>query len=366
MKESPLADLSFFKFPDLSGNTVQNIVLLIFLLVLTVVGTVLIQRWAQNRNTRNSERAQFRRITGSRFGEGKVERLLERMISHSALGDSMDLVRDAAAYESAVVHLVAEGQAEDLEILAHLRKTFHINVMNPNMEIVSTRQLLRDVPVRVVIKTGQDKVDAYCTVIKIDELFLTLSLPAERDVEALLRSQPRAQLVYWREGEGESVFEIEVEPVTSEDMVLFRAAHVLRAEGFSHRKDFRISVDAPVHFTFITHDQLGQHKAGRDIGGAQAGEGHLVDISYGGASFVCAKQLEMRGLVQLKFPLRDTEARVVVEVAGADAIDGGQFQIRGYFRGLSGDMRAQLNHFIYREQTRRQQKNEVIHLAADA
>ena len=366
MNPSPLSDLSFFKFPALTGQVVQNIVLVLLLLALTVLVTVLVQRWAQERHTRSRERAHFRRLTGARSTDGAVEKLLKRLTAYAATKEPMDLMRDAAAFETAVVQVLAEGRPEDLPVLAHVRQVFHINVINPNLEVVSTRQLLRDLPVRIVTRDGDAVLDVYCTLLKVDEQMFTLALPPERDVEARLRQQPHVQLIYWRENEGETVFEVELEPVSTEDLVLFRAAHALRAEDFTQRKDFRISIDVPLHFTYITRDQLGLHQSGQEIGGAQSGEGHMVDLSYGGASFVCAGTMAPHGLVQLKFNLHDVAARVVLEVGSVSDQSGGQHLVRGYFRGLSGDMRAQLNHFIYREQMRRQRQKEVIRVAPGA
>ncbi|MBI3992964.1 MAG: PilZ domain-containing protein [Candidatus Lambdaproteobacteria bacterium] len=360
MNPSPLSDLSFFKFPEVTGQVVQNIVLVVLLLTLTVLVTVLVQRWLHERHTRTRERAHFRRLTGARSADGGVERLLQRLAAYSTYKEPMDLVRDAAAFETAVVQVLAEGRAEDLAGLARVRQMFHLNVINPNLEVVSTRQLLRDLPVRIVTRDGDAVLDVYCTLLKVDEQMFTLALPPERDVEQRLRTQPHVQLVYWRENEGETVFEVDLEPVSTEDLVLFRAAHALRAEDFSQRKDFRISIDVPLHYTYLTRDQLSLHRAGQDVGGAQAGEGHMVDLSYGGASFVCGSALTPHGLVQLKFSLREVEARVVLEVGSVSDQGGGQSLVRGYFRGLSGDMRSQLNHFIYREQMRRQRQQEVI------
>ena len=55
MKKSPLDDLSFFKFPEVTPEVVRNIVLLFVVIALAVVATLFAQRfiyWRQQRSAR--------------------------------------------------------------------------------------------------------------------------------------------------------------------------------------------------------------------------------------------------------------------------------------------------------------------------
>ena len=152
MEDSPLSDLSFFRFPELTGYTVTNIVALFFLLALAVIATVIVQRWMHRRSVLKEHREAFDHSADEGRLPASVREIMERLLKLSPHEDPFDLFRDAKAFEQAVQQYYDSGPEADFQAVASMRRVFHMNVMNPNLTLVSTRQLQADLPVRVILK----------------------------------------------------------------------------------------------------------------------------------------------------------------------------------------------------------------------
>lgn len=360
MDKPILSDLSFFRFPPVTGEVVRNIVLVVILMVMTILVTIVIQRWLQERHERRRERANFARLAGRYDGKRVVNDILEKLLAFSEYKDTMALVRDSMAFEQAVEHIVARHDPDDLEALALARRTFHLNVMNPNLKLVSTRQLLPDLPVRIVARVEDQLLDVYCALLRVDEEFLLLDLPQERELLDTLTEREQVQLMFWRDAEGETAFSIKLERVGTEQMTMLRARHALKTDAMAQRKDFRLTVQQPLRFTYLSARQLGQRKEKGATGEPLQGEGQLVNLSYGGASFLTTAPLEAGGIAQITFPVHQKGVRAMLEILQVDAGGDGRLLARGRFRSIPDEARGQLNNYLYREQVKRLRERQVI------
>jgi len=364
-KPSPLSDLSFFKFPELTPEVAQSIGWLFVLLALTVVGTVIVHNWLQQRSQVKEHRSSFERISHESRQPKYIREMLDRLVALSRAKDAFHLVRDALAFETAVERLY-EKTSEDalqgeMDIVARLRRIHHLNVMNPLLKLESTRQLLPDLPLRLIAKSGGETLDLYCTLLDVNEGFLLVDVPREADVQALLRENPRVQLVYWREQDGETVFRTLLEFVPSEAMPLVRAKHVFRSEDSSQRADFRLTVDFPLTWRYVEREKIGKIKtgAGQELAVRQ-GEGRMLDFSYGGAAFEAREPLAPGGLAQLQFAIHSTPAHMMLEVMAQSPAEGGVWVYRGRIRGMTQETRNRIFNYLSREHVARLREHEVI------
>jgi hypothetical protein len=362
----PLSDLSFFRFPELTGEVVRNIVLLILLLILTVLVTVAlqgrVQRWLQHR----SRRSRFAKAARGEHEDPQVRAVLRRLMRGAPVRDEFAFLHDAEAFETAAERLAAEGDDPELAALARLRRTHHLNVMNPELALVSTRQLLQDLPVRLLADIGPEKLDLYCALLRVDERWLLLDLPHEEEIFQLLRQHPQVLLLYWREREGEAVFRLVLEPMEEGPLVLFRARHALRDLDAAHRSAFRLSVDLPAEYQFLERSELSRLRKGGGERHARQGQARVIDLSYGGASVRVEEPLGERGLAQLAFELHGKPMRLMLEVLSSSPLPEGGHLVRGQFRGLGEEARVRLNNVLYREQIKRLRDKELLRIRPGA
>lgn len=361
MKPSPLSDLSFFRFPDLTQQIVAQIVVLLLLLVLLVLAAIVLQRLVFQKNAARRRRRMLEE--GSEVGRlaPPLREVLEKLAGFSAVGSAGKILHDPAAYEAAVAVLAERATAAELEALAKLRRAFHLNVMNPEVELLSTRQLLPDLSVRIVVGAGPDKLDLYCALLDVDERFLFFDMSYQEEVFGLLRASPAALLIYWREEGGETLFQVTLEPVPAPgEIPMFRARHALRAEDIAQRGEFRLSVDFPVRYQYLEQGALRQVRMGQ---GKEApprgGEGMLRDLSYGGAAFTAAGALPPGGFAQLQFQLQGNPCRIMVEPISNNPLPEGGVLVRGRMRGMPHEAKTLLYNFLSREQLRRLRQKEA-------
>ena len=362
MEKSPLSDLSFFKFPELTTDIVQNIVLVLLLMALTAVITVVLQRWMYNRHHRTEHiKKAYSRANAMHESD---QATLRTLLGHSPFHKIPDLLADSRAYESAVEVMVQGASAEGLASLAQLRRDLRRHVMNPQEELVSTRQLLAELPLRLVTSVGTERLDLYCDLLEVDESRLVFDLFHNEEVFQVLRAHPEVHLIYWREGGEEVVFRVRLEQIEGAGGVpMFRAGHAMRDSVSGQRDEFRLSVDLPATIHYVPRDALAKG------GGAKAAkpreaEGRLLDISFGGASFVSERPMPPGGFAQLQFELHGHKLRTMVEVLstlGMGEGNYGGYLVRGRLRGLAGDARQRLNDYLTREQVRRLREKEAFH-----
>lgn len=360
-KPSPLSDLSFFRFPENTTETIASIIALFVLLGLTVLATVLIHRIIRDRHDVQYRRKDFDRVSSQGGMADNLKATLDDLVRLSPLRDGFDLVRDAMAYELAVARKVREDPQADLDALARLRRTHRLNVMNSNLTLVSTRQLLRDLPVRLIAKRGEECLDLYCALMDVNEGYLLIDVPPDKDIRATIQESEETQLIFWRDDLGETVFPIQLDVMPSGDVAFYRSSHVFRDEAAAARADFRLSVNFPLQYRYVERDKLGQAKAKRGAElGMLSGEGHLIDLSYGGAAFATADPLSQGGLAQLKFSIHDKGVHLMLEVLSHARLPDGRWRHHGQFRGMSAEVRTMVNHYISREQVVRLREKEAF------
>jgi hypothetical protein len=362
----PLSDLSFFRFPELTGEVVRDIALLLVLLALTVLVTVALQNRVQRWLNRRAGRSHLGRFFQEHRLDARARALFQRLMALAGARDEFAFVLDAEAYEHAAAQMAERGDEAELAELALLRRALHLNVMNAERPLVSTRQLLAELPVRLVAHIGPELLDLYCALLSVDERHLLIALPEQDEVSRLLAAHPDVFLIYWREREGEAVFRIRLEPYAGEGTPLFGAAHAFRDPGAQQRDDFRLTLDVPA-----TCQLVARPGAGRRAPGAAApppagpGEGRLLDLSYGGASLRVGEAPEPHALLQLGFDLHGRPLRLLLEVLSVTPEPEGRHLLRGRFRGLGEEARARLHASLYREQLRRLRDKALLHVRQD-
>ncbi len=367
MTDSPLSDLRFFRFPDLTTDVVRNIVLLVILLGLTVFFTILIQRKVASLSRKRSRRRTFDHFTSGHRMDRPLRELISRMVADAGKKDEFELINDSLAYESAVAELVETSDEEELIRLGNLRRTLHLNVMNPEVELVCTRQLLQDLPVRLLSTMEDGKLDLYCGLLAVSEDSLLIDLPYEEAIFTLLRQNPGVFLLFWREGEGETVFRINLDLDEEGAFPVISARHVFVDEELANRSSFRLSVDQPVTYRFMKRKDLFRRvEKPRTIESAWELEGRLVDLGYGGASLLTYQPLEEHGLAQVAVKLQGQTMRLMLEVLSQSPQGPGQFLTHGQFRGMDEDTRIRLNRILSREQIKRLRGKEQLHFKPGA
>ena len=204
--------------------------------------------------------------------------------------------------------------------------------------------------------------DLYCSLLDIDEQLLYFDLNYGEEVVQLLRAAPNVTLVFWREHDGETVFQLVLEPVPTEDAVpLFRAYHQFRAEGVAHRADFRLSVSMQAQFSYIERDAMRKIRNSiKDVSMPRTGKGKMLDLSFGGGSFYSARPLAPNGIAQLNFNIQRQPVRIMMEVRSNLLLDDGRYIVRGRWRGSQGEGRGMLNNYLSREQMKRLREKEAF------
>jgi hypothetical protein len=369
-KAWPLSDLSFFRFPEVTPDVVRNILLLLLLLAVTVLVTMLVQRWVMERAHRSEQKRTLGRRLREHRGDGAVQALLGRLVRASGLKDEYELSQDAVAFETAAEQLAGSASEAELGDLHRVRQLLHMNVMNPALALVSTRQLLPDLPVRLLANLGSEKLDLYCALVSVNEQSLLVNVPQQEEVFRLLCDHPEVFLLVWREKDGETAFRIRLEPVGEGALSLFRARHALR-DPEAQRATFRLLLDDPLEFTYLEREQMLARRKGVGSGpGAEPaqvvhGQGRLMDISYGGASFSVSQPLAEGGFAQLRFTLHEQPMRLMLQVLSCTGGERGSYLVRGRFRGQGEEVHIRLNHLLLREQIKRLREKEVIRVRAE-
>ena len=360
-KPHPLSDLSFFRFPETTMETAASIMILFFLLGLAVLLTVLVQRLIHERNALREHRNVFSRVSGESRMQNDVREALEQLVQLTRYKHGSDLIRDAEAYERAVHTKIAADPAADPGALAAIRRAFHLNVMNPDIQLVATRQLTQDLPIRLIAKDGDETLDIYCGLLEVNESYFLLDVPLQEDVRAFLAKRPETQMIFWREDLGETVFPIELGITGSGDLTFFRAEHVFRSEDASARSDFRLTLDFPLTYRYMEREKLAKLKSKPDQDhGLRTGEGHLIDMSYGGAAFATKESLPLRGLAQLHFTIHDQPVHMMLEVISHAHMQDGRWRHHGQFRGMSQDIKNRVYNYLSREQAVRLREKEAF------
>ncbi|HKI97292.1 MAG TPA: PilZ domain-containing protein [bacterium] len=364
--KSPLSDLSFFRFPGLTAEVVRNIALLLLALALTVLVTVVLHRRVQHWMRNRRRRSQLDRFSSEHHMTPAVRAVLRKLMRYANATDEYAFIQDAEAFERAAERLVEEGDDATFGNLGRLRQALHLNVMNPEIALVSTRQLLADLPVRLIANIGEEKLDLYCALLDVNEDYLLIDLAPDEEIRSLLERNPRVFLLYWRERGGEAVFRLDLEPVGGGAFPALRARHAFRDSAAEHRNAFRLSVDLPCTYQFLERSELGR-RLGRGGGmPSHKGDGRLLDLSYGGASLMVPEPLAERGLAQLSFEVHGQPMRLMLEVLSRAPMVDGHYLVRGQFRGLGEEARVRLNNLLNREQVKRVRDRELLRIRPGA
>lgn len=367
MNKNPLSDLSFFRFPDLTPEIVRNIILMFLLLVLTVLVTVLVQRWIMSRGRSSRRQAVFNRFSSEHHMSHALREVLSSLLRHTEAKDEFELVHNAQAYETAVHALARTADEATLADLGRLRRMLHLNVMNPDLEFFSTRQLLPDLPLRLTTTLGTERLDIYCALLGLDESAMLIDLPPDEEIFSLLQANPDVHLLYWRERDGETAFPIRLESVEDEEITAFRATHVLRDPGDFLRESFRLSADLPTTYHFLQRTELTSRRGlaarkDRPAPKHPGGEGRLIDVGFGGASLLTPELLPDGGFAQLRFDLNNQPLRLMMEVLSSTDAGNGHYLVRGQFRGIGEEARARLHNILIQEQVKRLRDGALLHI----
>ncbi len=361
-KEYGPGDLSFLRFPEGSPEQIKWFFIVIMGIAVVVVVTLVVERfysnWSNARPRRNTQKG-ARQL---RHMEPELQAAVNRLVPFAGGEKGALLVQDVSVFESAVHQMIAAGQDHDLLGITKLRRHLHMTVMNSNIEIVSTRQLMADLPVRIVASLGTERVDLYCSLLEVNERFLLIDLPYQQETYDMLTQNPEVLLLYWRQsGERpEAPFRVRLEPIQAGQISAFRCAHALVSEEMAQRSDFRLTVDLLVTYQFVSRDQLVVRKqTGQEVSLVK-GEARLIDLSQSGAAFLADLALSEGGFAQVTFALRDTPIRMMLEVLDQAQREDGKYLVRGHFRGMSQEMRARLQNYLSREQIKRLQLKEAF------
>ena len=356
-----LDDLSFLRFPELTPRVGVNIAVLLSLLCLTVLLTVLVQRFLHARTSRQLKRASLEHFVSEHHMSPQLRDLLRRVTGYAGLADVFALVHDAPAYEQAVDSILRLASAEEAGQLARLRRILRMNVLNPDLTLLHTRQLLADSPVRVEVSLGQDKLDVYCSLISVNEEFLILDISQHKILHEELKQNPEVLMSFWGEQEGEKIFKIRLEPVSAGSMGLYRAGHAYRDEGILQREALRLSVNIPASYTYLTRGQLAlKQKEQVSTDHTLSGEGVILGLSHGGASFKAAQHLAPEGFAQVEFAFHTESFKAILEVLSSAPMEEEGVLVRGRFRGLPGPLQTRLDNLITREQITRLQEKGIF------
>lgn len=363
MEKHPLSDLSFFRFPALTSDVVWNIILLFVLLGLTMVVTVMVHRRLGRFARARARRQALHRFSSEHRMSDEMRAVLEQLIEIADVATEMELISNARVYEETVARLLArrpEAAEFNGRQLEKIRRALHLNVMNPELDLVTTRQLLQDLPVRLLIGPAGERLDMYCSVFKITEEVLIFDLPRRKDVLRLIRANQQALLIFWRPEDGETVFRIFLEPIQGDGLILFRAAHVFREDDLAQRAAFRLTTDIPLRYGFMEARAVLSRRGEKKGRETQTGEGRLVDLGYGGASLELPQRLEPGGFAQLNFDLSGRPMEVMFEVLATMQGERGQYLIRGRFPAHTDEGEERLRKYLIREQTKRLRENEML------
>jgi hypothetical protein len=358
--QSLSTNLKWLSFPQATSETVTMFIFVMVAIVLTFIVTLLLNQWFQALLDKLPHRKKQKSVAIAERLEPDMRLTLDRLKPVAGIRHIEDLLTDPAKFEQAVAAYVAAAPLqENLNGIGLLRRRIGFTVMNPLTEVISTRQLLPDLTVRLVATVGDEKLDLYCPLLEATERHLLIDVPYQREIYELLRQHPDVFLLYWRESDGETAFKVKLLPLHTDHISAFRCVHALRAED-AGRTDFRLTVDLPVSYQFVDlHSVMEHRESGKEVS-AIRGEGKIVDLSHGGASFLSDHALLDHGFAQLHFTVGDQPVRVMLEVLNQSPAGDGKTLVRGKFRGLSPELAGFLNGFLTREQFKRIQQHPNI------
>jgi hypothetical protein len=354
-----LSNLEFLRLPQQPPEMLALTVGVLLLVLVTVMFTLSVQRawqrWVESRPARKAAKAK----AGPKLNE-RQQAALDLLRFYTEPLKLNALLTDPRVFEAAVEKALPTASEEDVADITALRRHLRMTVMNHDLDIVSTRQLLEGLGVRIIASVGGERLDLYCSLLEVNERFLLIDLPYQEDIYRLLMQHPQVTLVYWGEESGEALFDITLEAIQQGTVSIFRAGHALRDPDATQRADFRLTVDIPVHYACVTREQLVRHKETGAQVTAIKGEGRLIDLSHGGGALVTQAPLPEQGITQLTFRLDDQPVRMMLEVLAVHPAEGGRHVARGRFRGAQPESRSQLESYLSREQINRLRNKETI------
>lgn len=354
-----LSNLEFLRLPqqppEMAALTVAVLLAVLVTVMLTLAAQRAWQRWVESRPARKAAKAK----AGPKLNE-RQQAALDLLRFYTEPPKLNALLTDPRVFEAAVEKALPAASDEDVADITSLRRHVRMTALNNDLDLVSTRQLLEGLGVRIIANVEGERLDLYCSLLEVNERFLLIDLPYQEDIYRLLMRHPQVTLVYWREESGEALFDITLEAIQQGTVSIFRAGHALRDPDATRRADFRLTVDIPVHYACVTREQLVRHKETGAQVTAIKGEGRLIDLSHGGGAFIASQPLPEQGIAQLTFRLDDQAVRMMLEVLTAHPAEGGKHVVRGRFRGAQPESRSRLETYLSREQINRLRNKETI------
>ena len=353
--DQPLSqDLRWLRFPHATPESITMLLVVLLAIVLTVIVTLLVQGAVQRLLDKIPRRARARSIELVQRLDPDLREVLDRLKPDAGTRHVERLLADPMRFEEAVARHVARAPlGEDLSGFERIRRRLLLTVMNPAVEVVSTRQLLPNLTVRILAAIGPEKLDLYCPLLDVTERHLLIDVPYQKEIYDLLSANPDVFLLYWRESGGEAAFKVHLMPVHSGHLSAFQCEHAMRSEETAARTDFRLTVDMPVTYQFLDLEALAARRQGGEVRAPIRGEGRLVDLSYGGAAFLSGSSLAEHGFAQLHFTLNERPMRLMLEVLTQTAEPDGKTLVRGRFRGAAPELSGALHGFLSQEQYKR-------------
>ncbi|HUJ76017.1 MAG TPA: hypothetical protein VL359_14230 [bacterium] len=357
-----LTDLSWLRFPVPTAGQYVGFGVVLLIIVVSVVVTLFLQgMWQRWRDSSRRRRRRHGSMILQRL-EPELQALARQLAQALPGADAGALVQDVRAFETAVEHAMNSASGVDPAQVTRLRRELQMTVMNPHAEIVSTRQLLTDMPVSLTATAGDERLELYCSLLEVNEHALLIDVPYDHEVHGLLTMHPEVVLAYWREGRENPAFKLRLQPLQAGKLSAFRSQHAMLAPEIAQRMNFRLAMDVPVNYHFLSREQLAAyHQTHRELPTAH-GQGRLVDLSESGAALVTPQALPTHGLAQLHFDLKGAAVRVMWEPLEAGVAHGGHL-IHGRFRGLAQEQRSVIHSFLVKEQFKRVKMRESIHVS---
>jgi len=351
-------DLRFLRFPQGNLETVLEFVAVLVLMAGTVIATLIVQRWAQSWwDTRVREGG------GAKAGpklDPRQQAALDLLKFFTDPAQGHRIAKEARAFEEAVERSLPAASDADLADIRSLRLQLHMTVSNSEQEVISTRQLVEESPVRVLATVSGERLDLYCTLLEVNERYLMIEVPYQEEAYSLLAANPAVCLVYWGEERGEVLFDVTLEPVQAAGVPAFRAKHGIRSKAASKRGDFRLTVDLPITYAYMSREELIRHKQSGQGEVNVRGEGRVTDLSHGGAALMVSHAMAKGGLAQVHMTLAEEPVRMMMEVLNVGSAGDGLYSVRGRFRGANPEFSGRLNAYLSREQIRRLREKETI------
>ncbi|MDH4122154.1 MAG: PilZ domain-containing protein [Deltaproteobacteria bacterium] len=358
-----LDDLSWLRFPVPSPQEVGWLIFVFMVIGAVVLAFMTVQWWRYRRLLAQSERNTYYKLSGLQNMTPRHQELLAELHRYANVRKDFQLLQSSEEFENAWDRWRADHPGRDVE-LDNLRRALRMTVMNPSMELTHTRQLMRDLPVRVVTSVEQERLDVYCSIMSTTADHLLLNIPEDPEIQWVLTQNPDVQLIFWRERDGEVLFPITLEVVEAGGMRMFRAAHAFRNTE-ARRAKYRLSVNLPITFHYLPPEEISRRKnpQGQEppAGLPEESKGRVIDLSFGGASFLCKEKLEEKGLVRMMLTIHNKPTVVIAEVLEANATEDGGWRHHVHIRGVDAEGRTALNTFLSREQVKRLREKEVFH-----